>query len=124
MNNQDIKIDLGPVQETLMIPLWARTRETEKNNPILCDTYAKNIVERIDYDFSQFEEGPVAEHQDVWAIRAYNFGSIVEAFIENNSRAVIVNIGSGLDTTFHRVDEGTVLWINIDLPDVVACGRS
>jgi O-methyltransferase involved in polyketide biosynthesis len=33
---------------------------------------------------------------------------------------VVVNIGAGLDTTFQRVDEGTVLWINIDLPDVVA----
>ncbi len=120
MNNQDIKIDLGSVQETLMIPLWARARETQKNNPIVFDTYAKNIVERIDYDFSQFEEGPVAEHQGVWAIRAYNFDNIVDAFLTSNSRAVVVNIGAGLDTTFQRVDEGTVLWINIDLPDVVA----
>ena len=120
MNNQDIKIDLGTVQETLMLPLWARARETEKDNPIVCDTYAKNIVERIDYDFSQIEEGPVADHQGVWAIRAYNFDNIIEAFLANNSRAVVVNIGAGLDTTFQRVDEGTVLWINIDLPDVVA----
>ncbi len=120
MNNQNIKIDLGPVQETLMIPLWARAQETEKNNPIVCDTYAKKIVEAIDYDFSQFEEGPVAEHQGVWAIRAYNFDNIVETFLENNSRTVVVNIGAGLDTTFQRVDQGSVLWINIDLPDVVA----
>ena len=103
-----------------MLPLWARARETEKDNPIVCDTYAKNIVERIDYDFSQIEEGPVADHQGVWAIRAYNFDNIIEAFLANNSRAVVVNIGAGLDTTFQRVDEGTVLWINIDLPDVVA----
>jgi O-methyltransferase involved in polyketide biosynthesis len=120
MNDQDIKIDLGPVQETLMLPLWARARETEKNNPIVCDTYAKNIIERIDYDFSQIEEGHMADHQGVWAIRAYNFDSIAGVFLSNNSRAVVVNIGAGLDTTFQRVDEGTVLWINIDLPDVVA----
>src|SRR5210317_1365346 len=120
MNNQDIKIDLGPVQETLMLPLWARARETEKDNPIVCDTYAKNIVESIDYDFTQIEEGHMADHQGVWAIRAYNFDNIIEAFLENNSSAVVVNIGAGLDTTFQRVDQGTVLWINIDLPDVVA----
>ncbi|MCP4624678.1 MAG: hypothetical protein GY850_14290, partial [bacterium] len=88
MNNQDIKIDLGPVQETLMLPLWARARETEKNNPIVCDTYAKKIVETIDYDFSQIEEGHMADHQGVWAIRAYNFDNIIEVFLENNSRAV------------------------------------
>ena len=118
--NKDIRIDLGAVQETLMIPLWARAQEAKKNNPIVCDPYAKNIVERVDYDFTQFEEGPVAEHQGVWAIRAYNFDNVIEEFLENNSRAVVVNIGAGLDTTFQRVDQGTVLWINIDLPGVVA----
>ena len=120
MNNQDIKIDLGKVQETLMLPLWARAREAEKDNPIVCDTYAKNIIERIDYDFSQIEESHMADHQGVWAIRAYNFDNIIEVLLANNSSAVVVNIGAGLDTTFQRVDEGTVLWINIDLPDVVA----
>ena len=120
MNNPLIKIDLSEVQETLMLPLWARARETEKDKPVVCDTYARNIVERIDYDFSRIEDGPAADHQGVWAIRAYNFDSIIEAFIENTRRSVVVNIGAGLDTTFQRVDEGTVRWINIDLPDVVA----
>ena len=120
MNNPAIKIDLGVVQETLILPLWARARETEKDNPVEWDTYAKNIVEKIDYDFSWIEDGPAADHQGVWAIRAYNFDSIIEAFIENTNRSVVVNIGAGLDTTFQRVDEGTVRWINIDLPDVVA----
>ncbi|MEN8254853.1 MAG: class I SAM-dependent methyltransferase [Verrucomicrobiota bacterium] len=120
MNNQATKIDLGAVQETLMLPLWARARETEKNNPIVCDPYAKNIVERIDYDFSQIEEGPAADHQGVWAIRAYNFDNIVKEFLANNNKAVVVNIGAGLDTSFQRIDDGSALWINIDLPDVVA----
>jgi len=120
MNSQANKIDLGAVQETLMLPLWARARETEKHNPIVCDPYAQNIVERIDYDFSQIEEGPAADHQGVWAIRAYNFDNIVKGFLANNNRAVVVNIGAGLDTSFQRIDDGSALWINIDLPDVVA----
>ena len=37
MKNRDIKIDLGAVQETLMLPLWARARETEKDNPVVSD---------------------------------------------------------------------------------------
>ncbi len=120
MNDQTTKIELGSVQETLMLPLWARARETEKDNPIVYDPYAKSIVERIDYDFSQIEEGPAADHQGVWAIRAYNFDNIVKEFLANNSKAIVVNIGAGLDTTFQRIDEGDALWINIDLPDVVA----
>ena len=85
MNNQDIKIDLGQVQETLMLPLWARAREAEKNNPIVWDSYAKKIVDTIDYDFAQIEESHMADNQGVWAIRAYNFDNIVKEFIANNS---------------------------------------
>ena len=115
-----MKIDLGSVQETLMLPLWARARETDKDNPVVRDPFAKDIVEKVDYDFSQIEEGPAAQHQGVWALRAYNFDKITEAFLEKNGDAVVVNIGAGLDTSFQRVDEGSVQWINIDLPDVAA----
>jgi len=47
MKDLDIKIDLGAVQETLVIPLWARAKDAEKNNPILGDIYARDIVARI-----------------------------------------------------------------------------
>lgn len=103
-----------------MLPLWARAIETEKDNPIVSDPCARKIVESLDYDFTQIEKSHMADHQGVWAIRAYNFDNIIKAFLANNSKAVVVNIGAGLDTTFQRVDDGTVLWINIDLPDVVA----
>ncbi|MCP4291708.1 MAG: class I SAM-dependent methyltransferase [bacterium] len=120
MNNQANKVELGAVQETLMLPLWARAFETGKRHPIVYDPSAKKIIERIDYDFSKIEKGPAADHQGVWAIRAYNFDNIVKEFLTNNSRAVVVNIGAGLDTSFQRIDDGSALWINIDLPDVVA----
>ena len=77
MKNQDIKINLGAVQETLILPLWARAREMEKNNPIVFDTYARDIVAKIDYDFSTIEAGQVADHQVVYPIRDYNFDNIV-----------------------------------------------
>ena len=63
MKDQNIKIDLGAVQETLILPLWARAKEMEKKNPIVYDTYARDIVARIDYDFSKIEVGQVADHQ-------------------------------------------------------------
>ncbi len=120
MENRDIEIDLGEVQETLLLPLWARAREADKTNPIVLDTHAKDIIECLDYDFSQIEESHMAEHQGVWAIRAYNFDNIVRAFLAENSGAVVVNFGAGLETMFQRADEGTVQWINIELPDVAA----
>jgi len=120
MNDQDLKIDLGAVAETLVIPLWARAKDAEKKDPILNDTYAKDIVAKIDYDFSKIETKYMENHQLVWTIRAYNFENCVREFLENKNNAMVINIGAGLDTTFKRVDNGSVLWINIELPDVAA----
>lgn len=121
-NSKDkrIKINLGEIQTTLLLPLYARAREMEKKDPLVCDNYAKDIIEKVDYDFSAFEKGEIENHQLIWALRAYNFDNIVRTFLENNRDAVVINIGAGLDTTFKRLDNGTVIWINIDLPDVVA----
>ncbi len=120
MSRQAVKIELGSVQETLLLPLWARARETEKDNPIVYDSYAKRMIDSIDYDFSQIEDSPAADHQGVWAIRAYHFDNIAKGFLAHNDRTVVVNIGAGLDTTFQRIGEGGGIWINIDLPDVAA----
>ena len=124
LKDRDIKIDLGAVQETLVLPLWARAKEAEKKNPIVYDPYARDIIARIDYDFSKIESRYMKNHQLVWAVRAYNFDACVRKFLEHNSEAVVVNIGAGLDTTFQRVDNGSVLWVNIDLPDVVTLRRN
>jgi O-methyltransferase involved in polyketide biosynthesis len=120
MKEGKIKIDLGPVQETLIIPLWARADDAAKTFPIINDTFARDIVAGIDYDFSRFETNYLENHRLVWSVRAYNFDLKVREFLFQNSRALVVNIGAGLDTTFQRVDDGAVIWINLDLPDAAA----
>ncbi|MBD3414574.1 MAG: hypothetical protein GF421_09110 [Candidatus Aminicenantes bacterium] len=120
MKDQDVKIELGAVQETLIIPLWARAKEAEKSNPILCDGYARDIIKSIDYDFSKFETKYMENHQLAWSIRAYNFDKCIRKFLKQKSNAAVINIGAGLDTSFQRIDNGNVLWINIDLPDAAA----
>jgi O-methyltransferase involved in polyketide biosynthesis len=118
IGNQSVKIDLGAVQETLIIPLWARAKEAEKRDPIIYDTYARDIIEKIDYDFSKFETRHMKNHQLAWSIRAYQFENCIREYLKHNKNALVINIGAGLDTTFQRVDNVNVFWINIDLPDV------
>jgi len=120
MKDKDLKICLGAVQETLVIPLWARAIDALENNPILGDTYARDIVARIDYDFSRIATKHMENHKLVFPIRAYSFDRIIGEFLEHNYNAVVINMGAGLDTTFQRVDNGHVLWVNIELPDVAA----
>ena len=120
MKEKDITIALGAVEETLVLPLWARARDAETDDPVLNDRHAKDIVAKIDYDFSKIETTYMENHQLVWTIRAYQFEKCVREFLGNINDAVVINIGPGLDTTFKRVDNGSVFWINIELPDVAA----
>jgi len=47
-----IKVELGNVQRTLFMPVWARAVETKKDNPVLIDKTAVEIIESVDFDFT------------------------------------------------------------------------
>jgi O-methyltransferase involved in polyketide biosynthesis len=59
----------------------------------------------------------------LWALRAKQFDNRVRAYIAEHPRASIVNIGAGLDTTFYRVDNGSIQWYDLDLPAVIDIRR-
>ena len=46
------EIKLGSVQETLLLPLWGRAIETQKQKPLLIDNKAVSIINSIPYDFT------------------------------------------------------------------------
>jgi O-methyltransferase involved in polyketide biosynthesis len=107
-----------------MLPLLARAMEAAKESPILRDTFARDIVLRADYDFAKLRAVLKDElHQVSFAVRALNFDSEISGFLKRNGDGTVVNIGSGLDTTFRRVDNGRLRWVNLDLPDVIALRR-
>jgi O-methyltransferase involved in polyketide biosynthesis len=56
-------------------------------------------------------------------IRTALFDAQVNAFLEIAPNGLVVNLGAGLDTRFHRLDNGAVRWVEIDLPDVIAFRR-
>ena len=115
-----VKVDLGPVQETLLIPLLARARETENPRGLLHDQRAVDIVRSLDYDFSKWEGGRSLKGA---MLRARMFDRYVEQFLEEHPRGTVTEIGCGLDTRFDRLDNGTVRWFDLDLPDTIALRR-
>ena len=128
-NNSDkLKIELGRLQETLLIPLWARARENKKQKPYLFDPKASEIIRCIDYDFGSLEraftQGAFGrDHAAIFMIRNKYFDDAIKEFIVVHPKAAVVNIGAGLDTTFYRVDNGSIRWYDLDLPDVIALRR-
>ena len=118
MKNLD-EIKLGSVQKTLLLPLWGRAVETQRKKPLLTDNTAVSIINNIPYDFTQISKNINKIVQAGWVARSIFFDKKIKEFINAYPEATIVNIGCGLDTTFERVDNGKIKWIDLDLPDTI-----
>ncbi|HVO72627.1 MAG TPA: class I SAM-dependent methyltransferase [Ignavibacteriaceae bacterium] len=118
--NSKIKIELGSVQKTLLLPLWGRAVETRKENPMLVDNTAAEIIDKIDYDFSTITANTSFVTQLAWIARSIHIDDTVKKFLSNYPDAAVVNIGCGLDTTYERVNNGKLFWYDLDLPDVIS----
>ncbi|WP_405544499.1 class I SAM-dependent methyltransferase [Streptomyces phaeochromogenes] len=111
---------LGDVQETLLIPLYARAVETRKPRGMLRDPRAVEMVDALDYDFSRFDGAKSLLGAN---LRTLLFDLWVRDFLERHPSGTVVEIGTGLNTRFERLDNGTVHWFDLDLPDVIALRR-
>jgi O-methyltransferase involved in polyketide biosynthesis len=108
------------VQETMLIPLWGRATYSHLYPELLTDPRAEEIIKRLDYDFGAFAKA-LGEYGGIsYLVRARRFDESITAYIADHPQATVVNLGSGLDTTFSRVDNGQIRWFDIDLPDAIA----
>lgn len=118
-----IHIEKGSVQETLIIPLYARKLCAEQFPALYQDEYAAKICESIDYDFSMLEakknntmyqfgglEGAMREKDMIWEITDY---------LKDHPKAAVVNLGCGLNMTGRMADNGTCHIYNLDFPEVI-----
>jgi O-methyltransferase involved in polyketide biosynthesis len=115
-----ISIELEHVQETLLLPLWGRAIETRKLKPMLRDNVAVEIIDKISYDFSTIAGNINEITRHAWIARSLHFDRAIQKFLQTHPRGTVVNIGCGLDTTFDRIDNGTLMWYDLDLPDVIS----
>ncbi|MEO1590566.1 MAG: class I SAM-dependent methyltransferase [Cyanobacteria bacterium J06632_22] len=115
-----IPVDLGPVQETLLIPLLGRAVETKKDNGLVKDEKAVEIVNALDYDFSKWESSKSLAGA---TLRTRLFDQDVQAFLAEHPTGTVIEIGCGLNTRFERLDNGEAQWFDLDLPDSLALRR-
>lgn len=112
------------VQETMLIPLWGRATYSRKYPEILTDICAQEIIANLDYDFSPFARA-LGEYGGIsYLVRARRFDETIKAYIADHPQATLINLGSGLDTTFSRVDNGQIRWYDVDLPDAIDFRRN
>ena len=117
-------INLSGVAETLLITLYIRAMESQRPDALIKDEKAVALVTQMGYDFSQIEQIKMDEEDKVALIlRNLEFDRYTRDFLARNPGAAIVHIGCGLDSRFERVDNGTVEWYDLDLPDVIELRR-
>ncbi len=117
--NEKIQISLDGIQETLVLPLWGRAIESIKPNPVIEDHKALEFIKKLDYDWNKISSGYDDDGALSYIFRAKSLDDAICEYIEKQPNATIVNIGAGLDTTFSRVDNGEILWYDLDLPEVI-----
>lgn len=116
-------IEKNTVQETLVIPLYARKMCTELYPNLYQDPTALRLMQEIDYDFSQLEQKSKGLMQRFGflevAMRQTDLAFEVRDYLKTHPNAAVVNLGCGLDDTGRRCDNGTCKIYNLDFPNVI-----
>jgi len=119
---------IGDVASTSFITLCCHALESLSDNPILSDPKSVEIMTELNKTLSRSENTPgrtlVSGSLDRRlvihiAIRAKKYDDYVRDFMERYPEGVIVNIGCGLDSRFLRVDNGKVIFYDLDLPEII-----
>ena len=118
------KIEKNTVQETLIIPLYARKMCSELYPSLYRDEAARRLVNAVDYDFSALEKKSRNSMQRFGflevAMRQNDLAFEVREYLKSHPNAAVVNLGCGLDSTGRACDNGKCKLYNLDFPDVIA----
>lgn len=118
-----IRIEKGTVQETLLIPLYARRLCSMRFASLYRDPEAVRICDGLDYDFSELDkkanttayefgalEGAMRQLDMMWEINDY---------LKDHPKASIVCLGCGLDLDPRRCGGKDNKIYNLDFPDTI-----
>ncbi|MGH3723756.1 MAG: class I SAM-dependent methyltransferase [Mycobacterium sp.] len=112
-----IRVDLSGAPQTMLATFYAKALDANLPEPILNDVYARDIVDRIDYDWSRTTI--TARRSPAVTTRSAHFDNWTRKFLVAHPEAVVLHLGCGLDSRFFRVKPGPgIEWYDVDYPDV------
>ncbi len=113
------KIIADHIGETALIPLYFKSIETQKENPIIVDETACDLVESIHYDFSKFDKAILSTVGT--ALRAKYFDEKLKSFIQQTQNPIVVLVGCGLDSRVERIGKvgDKAIFYQLDIPEVM-----
>ncbi len=115
-----MELKLGDVQTTALIPLAVKANETQRKNARIKDPMAVEIIKALNIDTARYDK--FMSHEGVIA-RTIMLDRQLKGIIQKHPDTVVVNVGAGFDNRFSRMDNGKILWFDLDLPDAIAARK-
>jgi methyltransferase (TIGR00027 family) len=120
--SEKLHVDLSGAPQTMLATFYAKALDADLPRPVLGDRFAKEIVDRIDYDWKQTSITPT--NSAAVTTRSAHFDNWARQFLAVHPEAVVLHLGCGLDARAFRLDPGPgVEWYDVDYPDVADLRR-
>ncbi len=114
---EKLHVDLSGAPQTMLATFYAKALDADLEKPILNDRWAKDIVDRIDYDWTKTTI--TARTSPSVTTRSAHFDNWARQFLAVHPEAIVLHLGCGLDSRYYRLDPGPgVEWYDVDYPDV------
>lgn len=126
-------IQLPDVAETALLTFYCHAIESQSPSPILGDEKSVEITRRLN---PLIKDSPSRLLRSLAAgklspdlvvhitLRAKQYDQYVRDFLVQHPDGLVVNIGCGMDSRFERIDNGKVVFFDLDLPEIIALKRS
>ncbi len=117
---------LSGVAETLLIPLYMRALESQRQDALIKDEKAVALVTQPGLGFSQVRQIRMPELLNVMRnLFTREFDRYAQNFLGRYPDAVVMHIGCGLDSRFERIAarNSRAEWYDLDLPEVIELRR-
>jgi len=121
--SKKIRVEKNSVQETLVLPLFGKAWAVKNYPDIFKDHDVPKIMDQVDYDFSAMEKAASGIKGKIGSLAAATRQAAlvweVRDYLKNHPKALVVNLGCGLDTAGHQADNGACRFANVDFPNVI-----
>jgi O-methyltransferase involved in polyketide biosynthesis len=115
-------LNLQGIARTLLVPLACRAIESGRPDAIIHDPRAVEVYTALNGG-PHFLMGMSGHDLFAAVMRVRRFDGYARAFLLGNPGGLVVDIGCGLDTRFDRLDDGQMMWLGLDLPEVIELRR-
>jgi O-methyltransferase involved in polyketide biosynthesis len=124
---------IGDIASTSFVTLYCHAIETISENPVLYDPKSVEITTELNKTLSLsgntldriLVSGTLDKRLVVHiALRAKKYDDYARDFLQRFPDGVVVNIGCGLDSRFLRIDNGSMIFYDLDLPEIIAIKKT